>query len=99
MLNRRLGYSLSMIVPVVLVWRSRRWKVVRNMRFTGMCPSQRTCEVDTAAGNLHASRMRSGQWRSDCNRSAAEDPNRGNKGRLSGRTTVNRDCLTFSGSR
>src|SRR5580698_9757281 len=80
--QRSWDIRFSMIVPVVLVWCPRCWKVVGNLCSTGMWPGQRTCEVDTAAGNLHASRVRSSQWRSDCNCSAAEAPNRGNNGRL-----------------
>ena len=75
--------------------RPRRWAVVEICAPLA-CARAKALQVDTAAGNLYASRVRSSQWRSDCNCSAAEAPNRGDNGRLHVRPTVNRDCPHLS---
>src|ERR1035438_10801901 len=85
-----------MVGPVILVGSARRWNFVRDLRSNGMCPGQCCGEADTAAGNLHASRMRASQWRSDCESGGAETPDRGNNRRLGVRAAVDNDGLAFT---
>ena len=68
-----------MVGRLILVWRARRWNVVRDLRSTGMCPGQRSGEVDTAAGKLHANGVRMSQWRGDRDSGGAETSNRDRK--------------------
>jgi len=71
-----------MISPVILVGRTRRWNVVRDLRTACMWPCQCAGDADAAAGNLYANRVRMSERRSDGDCGGTKFPDRGDNGSL-----------------